>query len=388
MDLPRRAPSGPADRFPARGGAGTRNTSGSGAICARRRDRGRDRCGGLLHLPRRSHRHRRTRRRVRASSGTTSLPPIRAPSRATSRPPSHTIATSSAALRAQWARAISIDGVPTPTFGTSVVKGSMSLVVLQGHAPRSRRRDRLRARHAARAEAAASATASLSARAGRTVRVVGTALLPGDVAHRLRPQRVDDRRPASAPRWAPTRHRDITDYVLLRWRTACPAPRPRNDSHDLADEQSVFALPAQLPTAVVELGKLRSLPIALAIFFALLAIATVGHALVTTVRRRRYDLAILRSIGFTRRQARIAITWQATLLTIVGLVGRDPARHRLRAPHLAMARRQLPGRLRAAARAGRDAHRHPDRDRARVRAGRAPAHAATRIRPAQALRTE
>ena len=41
------------------------------------------------------------------------------------------------AMRAQWARAISIDGVPTPTFGTSAVKGSMSLVVLRGHAPRS-----------------------------------------------------------------------------------------------------------------------------------------------------------------------------------------------------------------------------------------------------------
>ena len=88
----------------------------------------------------------------------------------------------------------------------------------------------------------------------------------------------------------------------------------------LADGQSVFAMPAELPSSVVELGKLRSLPIALTIFFALLAIATVGHTLVTTVRRRRHDLAILRSIGFTRRQARLAITWQATLLTIVGLV--------------------------------------------------------------------
>ena len=58
------------------------------------------------------------------------------------------------AMRAQWARAISIDGAPTPTFGTSVVKGSMSLVVLQGHAPRSRGRDRVRARHPARAEGA------------------------------------------------------------------------------------------------------------------------------------------------------------------------------------------------------------------------------------------
>jgi ABC-type lipoprotein release transport system permease subunit len=58
----------------------------------------------------------------------------------------------------------------------------------------------------------------------------------------------------------------------------------------------------------------------LAIFFALLAIATVAHALVTTVRRRRADLAVLRAIGFTRRDARVAIAWQATLIALVGVV--------------------------------------------------------------------
>jgi ABC-type antimicrobial peptide transport system permease subunit len=113
---------------------------------------------------------------------------------------------------------------------------------------------------------------------------------------------------------------DITDYTLVRWRNGVDAAAASERLSRLADGQSVFAMPAELPSSVVELGKLRSLPIALTIFFALLAIATVGHALVTTVRRRRHDLAILRSIGFTRRQARLAITWQATLLTIVGLV--------------------------------------------------------------------
>jgi ABC-type lipoprotein release transport system permease subunit len=58
----------------------------------------------------------------------------------------------------------------------------------------------------------------------------------------------------------------------------------------------------------------------LAAFFALLAIATVAHALVTTVRRRRHDLAIMRSFGFTARQSRVAIAWQATLLAVAGVV--------------------------------------------------------------------
>src|SRR6185369_6794569 len=70
---------------------------------------------------------------------------------------------------------------------------------------------------------------------------------------------------------------------------------------------------------------LRSLPLALGVFFALLASATVAHALVTTVRRRRQELAVLRSIGFTRRQARIAIGWQATLLAAAGAIIGVPA---------------------------------------------------------------
>ena len=58
----------------------------------------------------------------------------------------------------------------------------------------------------------------------------------------------------------------------------------------------------------------------LGIFFALLAAGTVMHTLVTTVRRRRHDLAVLRSFGFTRRQSRLAIAWQATLFAILGVV--------------------------------------------------------------------
>jgi len=55
-------------------------------------------------------------------------------------------------------------------------------------------------------------------------------------------------------------------------------------------------------------------------FFGLLACATVAHALVTTVRRRPRDLAVLRAIGFTRGQTRGAIAWQSTLLAVAGII--------------------------------------------------------------------
>jgi hypothetical protein len=53
---------------------------------------------------------------------------------------------------------------------------------------------------------------------------------------------------------------------------------------------------------------------------AALALIAVGHALVTSVRRRRHELAILKTLGFKRRQVRTTVAWQATTLAAIGLI--------------------------------------------------------------------
>jgi hypothetical protein len=65
---------------------------------------------------------------------------------------------------------------------------------------------------------------------------------------------------------------------------------------------------------------LELLPVALSAFLALLAVSAVGHALATAVRRRRHDLAVLRALGITRRQARLVVTTQASMLALIGIV--------------------------------------------------------------------
>ena len=46
------------------------------------------------------------------------------------------------------------------------------------------------------------------------------------------------------------------------------------------------------------------------------------HALVVGVRRRARDFAVLRAIGFRRRQVRAAVAWEAGVLTFAGaLIG-------------------------------------------------------------------
>ena len=49
---------------------------------------------------------------------------------------------------------------------------------------------------------------------------------------------------------------------------------------------------------IVSYERVRTTPLVLAGVLALLAIATVTHALVTAERRRRRDLALLKALGF------------------------------------------------------------------------------------------
>jgi ABC-type lipoprotein release transport system permease subunit len=53
---------------------------------------------------------------------------------------------------------------------------------------------------------------------------------------------------------------------------------------------------------------------------AVLAAATLAHTLITSIRRRRHDLAILKMLGFVPRQVRLAVAWQATTFVSAALV--------------------------------------------------------------------
>ena len=48
--------------------------------------------------------------------------------------------------------------------------------------------------------------------------------------------------------------------------------------------------------------------------------AGLGLTLVASVRRRRRDFALLKTLGFTRRQLAGAVAWQSTVIALVGLI--------------------------------------------------------------------
>lgn len=76
----------------------------------------------------------------------------------------------------------------------------------------------------------------------------------------------------------------------------------------------------QTPGGIRNYNEVKSTPVVLAGVFALLALATLATTLATSVRRRRRDHAVLKALGFVRRQVAIATAWQATTVATIALV--------------------------------------------------------------------
>jgi ABC-type lipoprotein release transport system permease subunit len=77
------------------------------------------------------------------------------------------------------------------------------------------------------------------------------------------------------------------------------------------------------PSEVGNLAQLRRLPTVLAALLAAVAVVSLANALTVAVRRRR-DLAVLRALGFTRRQAGATVGWMATVTAAIGLLAGLP----------------------------------------------------------------
>jgi ABC-type lipoprotein release transport system permease subunit len=92
-------------------------------------------------------------------------------------------------------------------------------------------------------------------------------------------------------------------------------------SSDL-DEQigdHAFVIGQGKPTDILNFGRVEGTPYILGAILAALSLATLTHLLLSATRRKRRDLAILKTLGFVRRQVRSAVGWQATTLIVISL---------------------------------------------------------------------
>ncbi|MFI5036760.1 MAG: ABC transporter permease [Acidimicrobiales bacterium] len=87
-----------------------------------------------------------------------------------------------------------------------------------------------------------------------------------------------------------------------------------------AAQDSVNVVPVQRPAEIANAGTLRATPAYLALALAGGAVVALGLILLASVRRRRRELALLKTLGFTQRQLAAVLAWQATVAAVIGAV--------------------------------------------------------------------
>jgi ABC-type antimicrobial peptide transport system permease subunit len=82
----------------------------------------------------------------------------------------------------------------------------------------------------------------------------------------------------------------------------------------------LYASPPIVPTSLINFGEAVNFPLFFGVIVAIFGAATIAHLLVVSVSRRRRETGLLKVLGFTNRQVLSAVAWQATTLTLLGIV--------------------------------------------------------------------
>jgi hypothetical protein len=102
--------------------------------------------------------------------------------------------------------------------------------------------------------------------------------------------------------------------------TVLNSPRVLAASNGNSVADTVDLLPAQRPAEIVNYRTMGAMPTILAGGLAAGAVGGLGLTLVASVRRRRRDFALLKTLGFTRGQLAAAVAWQSSAIAVIGLV--------------------------------------------------------------------
>jgi putative ABC transport system permease protein len=103
------------------------------------------------------------------------------------------------------------------------------------------------------------------------------------------------------------------------------SPRALAASKGESIADTIDLLPAQRPAEIVNYRSMGAMPAVLAGGLAAGALAGLGLTLLASVRRRRRDFALLKTLGFTRRQLAGAVAWQSSVIALIGLLIGVPA---------------------------------------------------------------
>jgi len=112
----------------------------------------------------------------------------------------------------------------------------------------------------------------------------------------------------------------VDSGVYIRFASGVSLDRGVARIKAVAPANQFFLLQRSESSDLTNLDSISSLPRIGAGLLALVAVATLIHTLVTSVRRRRRDFAIFRALGFLRRQVSLAVVWQASTIVVISVV--------------------------------------------------------------------
>jgi FtsX-like permease family len=209
---------------------------------------------------------------------------------------------------------LEVGGVSVAAIGVRPVKGDVLPRVLSGREPRSADEIALgRSTLRRLGRRLGDVVAVEGAGRRRSFRIVGEVLLPGasiDLTMSTGAVLTVDGLRTVLPDGRPNQF--LVEYA--------PGVDRRGAYASLRRDFGPTVLRAATPEEVENLRRVSGLPFLLAGLLAVLGAATLGHLLVTSVRRRRRDLAVLKVLGFVRRQVSSTVVWQATTLAGVALL--------------------------------------------------------------------
>ncbi len=219
---------------------------------------------------------------------------------------------------------------PITTIGIDPIEGKVTLTMLEGRAPRT-------------ADEIALGTATLRdlrRRVGQTVgvvsevgsltmKIVGRAVFPQFGLGSFKPTGLGDGALTVAAVLDAAVDQGIEDpsYNVMMVDLQRDAPADASDRvfraavSDLPECDAGFCGTSRdiRPGDVTSYAGIRSTPVVLSGLLTLLAVAAIAHALISSVRRRAREMAVLKTMGFLRRQVYAAVAWQASTLAVIAI---------------------------------------------------------------------
>lgn len=211
---------------------------------------------------------------------------------------------------------VEIQGRPVEASGFAQLRGRIEPLVVKGRAPATDSEVALGADTLAAAGRSVGDHVRVSGPArSRTYRIVGQVVLPG----LSDPSPLADSAAFTAPGLARLGDGNGGWNFVVR---LAPGVTRADAVHRLRAIGGPDGQPLAptVPAEIDRVHRIDGLPLALAAFVAVVALVAVGFALVSAVRRRRRDLAVLKTLGFDRRQVRATVAWHATTVAVVALV--------------------------------------------------------------------